>query len=172
MIEYAALAGLPVPVRLAVSTAALPLEVAVTGVRLLKDVEALLAEVVVQLRSLRPAVAALGEAYAEEGVDQLLDTVDDLRAGSRAVAVVWSPFSAVRDVFAPRRVEPVPEPVPEVVPEPRVEIVAPAAEPAVVAEDPTPGEVGRVGRLAGGVLWPLRWIVPGPRSGGAPEGDG
>lgn len=103
MIEYPSLSGLPVPVRFAVATAVLPLEVTVTSVRLLKDVEALLAEVAVQLRSLRPAVSAMGEAYVEDRLGPLLDTVDDLRADTRAVAVVWAPFSAVRDVLIPER---------------------------------------------------------------------
>ncbi|HEY2224949.1 hypothetical protein [Actinomycetospora sp.] len=105
MIEYAALAGLPVPVRFVLSTAALPLEVVVTGVRVLKDVEVLLGELGTQLRALRPAVEAIGEAYAD-GYIPVVDTVGDL-VGDAAEetrtlgGVVLAPVTAVRDVFFP-----------------------------------------------------------------------
>ncbi|MCD2192586.1 hypothetical protein LQ327_04180 [Actinomycetospora endophytica] len=105
MIEYAALAGLPVPVRFALSTAALPLEVVVTGVRVLKDVEVLLGELGTQLRALRPAVEAVGEAYADgyvPVVDTIGDVVGDAAAETRTLGgVVLAPVTAVRDVFFP-----------------------------------------------------------------------
>jgi hypothetical protein len=105
MIEYAVLAGLPVPVRFVLSTAALPLEVVVTGVRVLKDVEVLLGELGTQLRALRPAVEAVGEAYAD-GYVPVVDTVGDL-VGDAAEetrtlgGVVLAPVTAVRDVLFP-----------------------------------------------------------------------
>jgi hypothetical protein len=104
MVEYAALDGWPVPVRFAVATAVLPLEVIVTGVRVLKDVEVLLAELGTQLRVLRPAVEAVGDAYAD-GHLPVVDAVDDLvdeTAGTRGLGgVVLAPVTAVRDVFFP-----------------------------------------------------------------------
>jgi hypothetical protein len=105
MIEYAALAGLPVPVRFVLSTAALPLEVVVTGVRVLKDVEVLLGELGTQLRALRPAVEALGEAYAD-GYVPIVDTVGDLVGDATEQTrtlggVVLAPVTAVRDVLFP-----------------------------------------------------------------------
>ncbi len=105
MIEYASLAGLPVPARFVLATAVLPLEVVVTGVRVLKDVEVLLGELGTQLRALRPAVEAIGEAYAD-GYVPVVDTVGDL-VGDAAEetrtlgGVVLAPVTAVRDVFFP-----------------------------------------------------------------------
>jgi hypothetical protein len=142
MIEYAALAGLPVPVRFVLSTVALPLEVVVTGVRVLKDVEVLLAELGTQLQALRPAVEALGDAYAE-GYVPVVDTVGDL-VGDAAEqtrtlgGVVLAPVTAVRDVLFP----------------------APGATADVPAEEPEPTEPTR-GSLLG---WARRtsgtWLGP------------
>jgi hypothetical protein len=105
MIEYAALAGLPVGVRFVVSTAALPLEVVVTGVRVLKDAEVLLAELGTQLRALRPAVESIGEAYADgyvPVVESVGEFVDDAAEETRTLGgVVFAPVTAVRDVFFP-----------------------------------------------------------------------
>lgn len=136
MIDYPALDGLPLPVRFAVATAALPFEIGVTSVRLLKDVEALLAEITVHLRSLRPAVAAMGEAYAGDRLGPLLDTVEDLRTDTRAVAVVWAPFTAVRDVLTPTRA--------------RTEPAVVAELPPAVPPSPPPSTIERLTRL----LWP------------------
>ena len=93
MIEYSALAGLPVPVRFVLSTAALPLEVVVTGVRVLKDVEVLLAELGTQLRALRPAVEALGDAYAD-GYVPIVDTVGDLVGDAAQRRAPWAGSSS------------------------------------------------------------------------------
>ncbi len=110
MIEYAALAGLPVPVRFVLSTVALPLEVVVTGVRVLKDVEVLLSELGTQLQALRPAVEALGDAYAEgyvPVVDTVGDLVGDASEQTRTLGgVVLAPVTAVRDVLFPAPGEP------------------------------------------------------------------
>jgi hypothetical protein len=105
MIEYAALAGFPASVRFVLSTAALPLEVVVTGVRVLKDVEILLSELGTQLRALRPAVEALGDAWAD-GYVPIVDTVGDLVGDAAAETrtlggVVLAPVTAVRDVLFP-----------------------------------------------------------------------
>lgn len=99
MIEYEALAGYSTPVRFVVSTAVLPVEVVVTGVRLLMDVEVLPAEIGTQLRTLRPAIEALGEAYSEGHVP-IVEAVDDVAEGTRSVGgIVLAPVSAVRDVL-------------------------------------------------------------------------
>jgi hypothetical protein len=98
-VEYAALRDLPAPVRVTLAYAVLPLDVVVTSVRILKNVEMLLGEVAVQLRALRPAVAAAGQAYADGRFDPILDTVDDVREhGTGAVAVVRAPFATIREV--------------------------------------------------------------------------
>jgi hypothetical protein len=106
MVEYAALERWPVPVRFTVATAVLPLEVIVTGLRVLKDVEVLLSELGTQLRVLRPAVEAVGDAYAE-GQMPVVDAVDDLAdevVRTRSLGgVVLAPVTAVRDVFFPGR---------------------------------------------------------------------
>lgn len=115
MIEYAALAGWPTPVRFVLATAALPLEVVVTGVRVLKDVEVLLAELGGQLRALRPAVEALGEAYADgfvPVVDTVGDLADDVGVDPRRVGgLVLAPVTMVRDaLFGEEPAAPPPEP--------------------------------------------------------------
>lgn len=101
-VPYAGLEGLPPPVRFVVSSAALPLDFAVTSVRILKNVELLLGEIAVQLRILRPAVAAAGQAYLDGRFDPVLDTVEDVRhGGSDAIAVVRAPFTTAREVVRP-----------------------------------------------------------------------
>jgi hypothetical protein len=137
-VEYAALEGLPGPVRFTVATAVLPLEVVVSSVRLLRNVEQLVGEVAVQLRLLRPAVAAAGEAYADGRFDPLVETVADVRHGSDAIAIVRAPWTTVREVVLGH---PAPGPVP------------PEAT-AVVALDetpPPPTVTGWLGGLGGAV---------------------
>lgn len=99
--DYPALSGLPTPVRLVVATALLPLDAAVTSVRILRNTEALLAELVFHLRALRPAVAAASQAYADGQFDPVFKAFDQIQHGTNAIAVIWAPLNAVRDVFTP-----------------------------------------------------------------------
>jgi hypothetical protein len=99
--DYPALSGLPTPVRLVVATALLPLDAAVTSVRILRNTEALLAELVFHLRALRPAVAAASQAYANGQFDPVFKAFDQIQHGTNAIAVIWAPLNAVRDVFVP-----------------------------------------------------------------------
>jgi hypothetical protein len=112
LFDREALDGLPVPVRLVVSTALLPLEAAVTSVNILKNTEALLGELVFHLRALRPAVAAASRAYADGHFDPVIKTFDQIQQGTQAISFVWAPLGAVRDVISPgqakRQVEAIP----------------------------------------------------------------
>jgi len=112
-----ALDGLPVPVRLVVTTAMLPFEAAVTSVNILKNTEALLGELVFHLRALRPAVVAASHAYADGHFDPVIKTFGQIQQGTQAIGFVWAPLGAVRDVISPgqpkRQVEAVtPAPLP------------------------------------------------------------
>jgi hypothetical protein len=123
IIEYEALRGLPLPVQLLATAAMLPMEVAVTSVRVLKTTEALLDELVQYLRTLRPAVVAMSEAYADGHFDPLFRTFDQIhQQSSSAMGVIWAPISAVRQAVSPTQPPqvitappPVPAPPPPVV---------------------------------------------------------
>lgn len=101
LIDYGTLRGLPVPVQVVVSTAMLPLEIAVTSAKILRNTEALLGELVYHLRALRPAVTAASQAYADGHFEPVLKTFDQIQQGTNAIAFVWAPLNAVRDVIIP-----------------------------------------------------------------------
>jgi hypothetical protein len=171
LIDPKVLAELPVPVQAALATALLPYEVAFTWVKILKNSEALLAELVFHLNALRPAVFGVSQAYAEGQFDQLFRTLDQIQQGTNAVALVWAPLNAVRDRLVPgapqaatprapgypghagsrsyqRPAYPAPRPVPQV-----------TAGPVTVAPAP-PSTVEYLGRL-GGQLWGQASSLPG-----------
>ncbi len=155
------MAGLPVPVQLVVATAVLPLEVALTSVRILKNTEALLGELVFHLNALRPAVAGVSQAYAEGQFDQVFRTIDQIQHGTNAFALVWSPLTAVRDRLVPG----LPMPQISAPPPPRrapgaYAYPAPMPPPPPAAAAPAPSTVEWLGRL-GGQVWGQAATLPG-----------
>jgi len=112
-IDYRELREVPEPLRSILATAVLPLDFAVTTVKILKDIEELLAELPNHLRALRPAVAALAEAYANGQLDAAFRTFDQIQHGANAIASAWAPINAVREVVVPRPARPaIPSAVP------------------------------------------------------------
>jgi hypothetical protein len=101
LLDRAALTGLPVPIQVVVTGAILPFELAVTSVNILRNTEALLGELVFHLRALRPAVAAASQAYADGHFDPVFKTFGQIQQGTDAIAFVWAPLTAVRDVIVP-----------------------------------------------------------------------
>lgn len=99
---FRSLAGLPFPLQVVLVGPMLPVEVAVTGVKILQHTEALLGEAVLMLRGLRPAVVTASQAYVDGHFDPLLKTFDQIAQGTNTIAVIWAPFTAVRDVVVPR----------------------------------------------------------------------
>ena len=161
IIEYEALRGLPVPVQLLATAAMLPIEVAVTSVRVLKTTEALLDELVQYLRTLRPAVAAMSEAYADGHFDPLFRTFDQIhQQGSSAMGVIWAPITAVRQAVSPtqpRQVITAPPPAP------------PPPPPVVEQAPPTMAEwIGGLGGL-GGRMVSQAASLPGALLGAVPR---
>ncbi|HWN33368.1 MAG TPA: hypothetical protein VNP03_11515 [Pseudonocardia sp.] len=151
LIDYRTLRGLPVPVQVVVSTAMLPLEIAVTSVKILRNTEALLGELVYHLRALRPAVTAASQAYADGHFEPVFKTFDQIQQGTNAIAFVWAPLNAVRDVIIPgppRQQLPAGAPV-------RVQRpITPMAPPVHTAPAPPapPTTVEWLGELSGRVL--------------------
>jgi hypothetical protein len=101
LLDRASLSGLPIPIQVVVAGAILPFELAVTSVNILRNTEALLGELVFHLRALRPAVAAASQAYADGHFDPVFKTFGQIQQGTDAIAFVWAPLTAVRDVIAP-----------------------------------------------------------------------
>ncbi|MDT7666053.1 MAG: hypothetical protein QOD04_5609 [Pseudonocardiales bacterium] len=101
LLDRAALSGLPIPIQVVVTGAILPFELAVTSVNILRNTEALLGELVFHLRALRPAVAAASQAYADGHFDPVFKTFGQIQQGTDAIAFVWAPLTAVRDVIVP-----------------------------------------------------------------------
>lgn len=95
------LAQLPIPLQMMLVSALLPYEVAATSVRLLKNTEALLGELVFHLNTLRPAVSGISQAYAEGQFDQFFRTIGQIQQSTNAVALVWSPLTGLRDRLVP-----------------------------------------------------------------------
>jgi hypothetical protein len=153
------LAELPVPLQMMVATALLPHEVAMTSMKIMKNTEALLAELVFHLNALRPAVGAVSQAYADGQFDQVFRTIDQIQHGTNAFALVWSPLSAVRDRFVPGATVTVQPPPPPQTRAPRPRrappmMITPAPDPA----PPTTAEY--LGRL-GGKAWDQAAALPG-----------
>lgn len=105
-IDYRELRDVPEPLRSILATAVLPLDFAVTTLKIVKDVEELLAELTNHLRALRPAVAGLAEAYASGQFDAAFRTLDQIQHGASAIAFAWAPINAVREVVVPRPARP------------------------------------------------------------------
>ncbi|HEX4247029.1 MAG TPA: hypothetical protein VH008_04120 [Pseudonocardia sp.] len=149
LIDYGTLRGLPVPVQVVVSTALLPFEIAVTSVKILRNTEALLGELVYHLRALRPAVTAASQAYADGHFEPMLKTFDQIQQGTNAIAFVWAPLNAVRDVIIPgppRQQLPAGAPV-------RIQRpITPMVPPPVQAAPIPPTTVEWLGELSGRVL--------------------
>lgn len=158
LLDTAMLAELPIPLQMMLATALLPYEVAITSVKIMKNTEALLAEMVFHMNALRPAVGAVSQAYADGQFDQVFRTIDQIQHGTNAFAFVWGPLTAVRDRFVPGTtvtVQPSPPPPPRS-PRPRqappMAITLPAPAPPSTAE--------YLGRL-GGKAWEQAASLPG-----------
>lgn len=141
VLEYDALHGLPIPVQMVATAAMLPFEAAVASVKILMNTEALLGELVLHLRALRPAVAAVSEAYAAGHFDPVFKTFDQIQTGTNAIAFFWAPLNAVREAVVPgqgRR---------EIISEPPPRMARPTA-PATPAPPTTAEWLGDVGGSA------------------------
>jgi hypothetical protein len=160
VIEYDALRGLPLAVQALATAALLPLEVAVTSVKVLKNAEALLEELVLHLRALRPAVAAMSEAYADGHFDPMFRTFDQIQQSTSAMGVIWAPITAVRQAVAPGQ--------PRQVIAAQPAVAAPAV-PVVEPAPPTMAEwIGGLGGLGGRVL-NQAVALPGALRGSVPR---
>ena len=159
LLDPEVLADLPVPLQMMVATALLPYEVAITSVKIMKNTEALLAEMVFHMNALRPAVGAVSQAYADGQFDQVFRTIDQIQQGTNAFALVFAPLTAVRDRFVPGTtvtVQPPPPPPPRA-PYPRQ--APPMAIPAPPPPAP-PSTAEYLGQL-GGKVWDQAATVPG-----------
>jgi hypothetical protein len=154
------LAGLPVPLQVIVATALLPYEVAITSVKIMKNTEALLAEMVFHLNALRPAVTSVSQAYAGGQFDQMFRTLDQIQHGTNAFALVWSPLTAVRDRFVPGSAVTVPPPPPPRPRSPYPRQAPPMAIPAPPPAPAPPSTADYLGRLAG-EAWDQAASLPG-----------
>jgi hypothetical protein len=158
LLDPAMLAQLPIPLQLVLATALLPYEVAITSVKIMKNTEALLAEMVFHMNALRPAVASVSQAYADGQFDQVFRTIDQIQHGTNAFALVFAPLTAVRDRFVPGTAVTVPPPPPPArSPYPRQ--APPMAIPPAPAPS-APSTVEYLGRL-GGKAWDQAASLPG-----------
>ena len=104
------------PVRFAVCTVSVPIEVARTSFNILRLTEELLEEVVFLLRSMRPVVNAVSTAQHADQFDTVFRTLEQIQLSAQApigvVRSVLTPVRPSRDGRGPRpRVtEPQPEP--------------------------------------------------------------
>ena len=99
------------PVRVAVSTVTVPIEVGRTSFNILRLTEELLEEVVFLLRSMRPVVGAVSNAQQTDNFDTVFRKLEQIQNTARA------PIGVVRSVLAPVRPSPgVDPPVIEVEP--------------------------------------------------------
>jgi hypothetical protein len=165
---------LPIPLQMVLVGALLPYEVAATSVRLLKNTEALLGELVFHMNALRPAVTGVSRAYAEGQFDQFFRTIGQIQQGTNAVALVWSPLTGLRDRLVPPStpvatppMSPYGQPGPVYAARPTVPVrprsagypVHPAPEPVTIPVVP-PSTIEYVGRL-GGALRDQAASLPG-----------
>ncbi|MDF3310198.1 hypothetical protein P3H15_34850 [Rhodococcus sp. T2V] len=95
------------PVRVAVCTVTVPIEVAKTSFHILRLTEELLEEVVFLLRTMRPVVEAVSTGRQSENVDTMFRTLEQIQQSADAIA--RTPMGVVRSVFGPAR--PAPEQV-------------------------------------------------------------
>jgi hypothetical protein len=89
------------PVRLAVATVTVPIEVARTSLNILRLSEELLEEVVFLLRSMRPVVAAVSTSRQADQFDTVYRTLEQIRQSADAIR--RTPIGVVRSALAPRR---------------------------------------------------------------------
>jgi hypothetical protein len=89
------------PVRVAVATVTVPMEVARTSLNILRLTEELLEEVVFLLRSIRPVVSAVNTSRQADQFDTVLGTVQQVRQS--ADAITRTPIRIVRSVLTPAR---------------------------------------------------------------------
>jgi hypothetical protein len=87
------------PVRLAVATVTVPIEVARTSFNILRLSEELLEEVVFLLRSMRPVVAAVSTSRQADQLATVLRTLEQIQQS--ADAITRTPIGVVRSVLAP-----------------------------------------------------------------------
>lgn len=165
LLDPAMLAELPVPLQMMVATALLPYELAMTSVRIMKNTEALLAEMVFHLNALRPAVASVSQAYADGQFNQVFRTIDQIQSGTNAFALVFAPLTAVRDRFVPGTTVtvPPPPPAPAWAPAPRQAPPMRRAAPMAITPAPPlppPSTAEFLGRL-GGKAWEQASTLPG-----------
>jgi hypothetical protein len=85
------------PVRVAVCTVTVPIEVARTTFNILRLTEELLEEVVFLLRSMRPVVGAVSTAQQSDNFDTVFRTLEQIQNSAR------TPIGVVRSVLAPVR---------------------------------------------------------------------
>ena len=85
------------PVRVAVCTVTVPIEVARTTFNILRLTEELLEEVVFLLRSMRPVVGAVSTAQQAGNFDTVFRTLEQIQNSAR------TPIGVVRSVLAPVR---------------------------------------------------------------------
>ena len=85
------------PVRVAVCTVTVPIEVARTTFNILRLTEELLEEVVFLLRSMRPVVEAVSTAQQADNFDTVFRTLEQIQNSAR------TPIGVVRSVLAPVR---------------------------------------------------------------------
>ena len=88
-------------VRVAVSTVAVPIEVARTSLNILRLTEELLEEVVFLLRSMRPVVVST--AHQADHVDTVFRTLEQIQHSADAIA--RTPIGVVRSVLGKERVD-------------------------------------------------------------------
>jgi len=159
LLDPAMLAGLPIPLQMMVATALLPYEVAITSVKIMKNTEALLAEMVFHLNALRPAVGAVSQAYADGQFDQVFRTIESIQQGTNAFALVWAPLTAVRDRFVPGTTVTVQRPSPPPPRSPYPRQAPPRALPPP-PPPPPPSTAEYLGQL-GGKVWDQAATLPG-----------
>ena len=85
------------PVRVAVCTVTVPIEVARSTFNILRLTEELLEEVVFLLRSMRPVVEAVSTAQQADNLDTVFRTLEQIQHSAR------TPIGVVRSVLAPVR---------------------------------------------------------------------
>ena len=159
MLDAETLAELPIPLQFVLATALLPYEVAITYVKIMKNTEALLGEMVFHMNALRPAVSSISQAFADGQFNQVFRTIDQIQQGTNAFALVWAPLTAVRDRFVPGATVTVPPPPPPA-PRPYRPRQSPpmAITPPPAPVPPTTAEY--LGRL-GGRAWDQAASLPG-----------
>ena len=85
------------PVRVAVGTVSVPIEVARSTFNILRLTEELLEEVVFLLRSMRPVVEAVSTAQQADNFDTVFRTLEQIQQSAK------TPMGVVRSVLAPVR---------------------------------------------------------------------